>query len=191
MRNLFSYKRKIYVKKSALFRSRSGSCSWLSPKEVSKVPFIYYVSTWWSGGLENGNSTCFLYWKYADEGGGGLKNLKMCLRIIWMVPKDDVLSFLVCWGLCRRLGTLETLMLWWKFSLDLGQYNFTTYAYGLSMMWQEKHLGKTPHGLGLPASLCVWFCLEIPLKFNLHIFMGRFLTPSPPSPSPLCDLSNT
>ena len=100
--------------------------------------------------------------------GGGPKNLKMCLRNILMVPKDDVLSFLVCWGLCRRLGTLETLMLWWKFSLDLGQY-FTTYIYTMYRQWCDRE--RPPRVF--PSSVGA-FCLERPLKFQLTYFEGPF-----------------
>ena len=116
------------------------------------------------------------YWKYADEWGGGPKNLKMCLRNILMVPKDDVLSFLVCWGLCRRLGTLETLMLWWKFSLDLGQY-FTTYIYTMYRQWcdRERPLGKASGGL---SSFCGGIFLERLLKFQFTYFEGSFYVKS-------------
>ena len=138
---IFMHEEKNVKKKIALFRSRSGSCSWLSPKEVSKVPFIYYVSTWWGGVRKYKFLLTFCNKNMLTRGEGGLKNLRMCLRSISMVPKDDVLSFLVCWGLCRHLGTLETLMLWWKFSLDLGQYYFTTY--NLTQLHSKKLLEKS------------------------------------------------
>ena len=96
----------------------------------------------------------------------------MCLRNILMVPKDDVLSFLVCWGLCRRLGTLETLMLWWKFSLDLGQY-FTTYIYTMYRQWcdRERPLGKASGGL---SSFCGGILLGKTPQVSIYIFWGIF-----------------
>ena len=64
-------------------------------------PFIYYVNTCKKvskRGQKIAIFAYFLYRKYAYVGGrGGSKNLKMCLRNIWMVPIGDG-GHINCWA---------------------------------------------------------------------------------------------